>query len=94
MEKQRPPRYPRRLPVSFTNGKSKRSGTTSNLSPSGIFINSRRAFSSGTSLKMVLEPEETRGIALEGIVIWVSRTGGPACKNLNGNKTCLHPRGI
>ncbi len=74
-------RHTKRLPVIFSNGESEFNGTTSNLSLSGIFIRTRKALNPGTLLKIVLEVDKDRKIALEGEVVWSLKTGLSDFKN-------------
>lgn len=79
-------RHTKRLPVVFSNGESEFIGTTSNLSSTGLFIRTRKAFSPGTLLKIVLEVDKDKKINLEGEVVWSLKTGLADFKNGMGVK--------
>lgn len=79
-------RHTRRLPVVFSNGESEFIGTTSNLSATGLFIRTKKAFSPGTILKIVLEIDKDKKIDLEGEVAWSLKTGLSDFKNGMGVK--------
>jgi len=79
-------RHTKRLQVLFSNGESEFSGTTSNLSFTGLFIRTKKAFNPGTSLKIVLEVDRDKKIDLEGEVAWSLKTGLSDFKNGMGVK--------
>jgi len=79
-------RHTKRLPVLFSSGESEFIGTTSNLSLTGLFIRTRKAFSPGTLLKIILEVDKDKKINLEGEVAWSLKTGIADFKNGMGVK--------
>ncbi|MEW6714502.1 MAG: PilZ domain-containing protein [Nitrospirota bacterium] len=79
-------RHTKRLPVVFSSGDLEFIGTTSNLSLTGLFIRTKKAFSPGTILKIVLELDKDKKINLEGEVAWSLKTGLIDFKNGMGVK--------
>jgi Tfp pilus assembly protein PilZ len=69
-EKRLAKRITRRLPITFSNGKEKMFGTSSNISETGIFIKTRWPFSRGTIVSMILDLNEDQHIPLIGISMW------------------------
>lgn len=58
----------KRLPVAFLCGTEECRGISSNMSHTGLFIKSRKTFKRGQTLKMVLDLDGNRKIALQGVV--------------------------
>jgi uncharacterized protein (TIGR02266 family) len=65
----------RRFPLTFSDGDREYNGVSSNVSPSGIFIRTRKALPPGTILKIVLEIDGNTKVTLEGEVAWALKTG-------------------
>ncbi len=74
-------RFTKRLYLTFSDGKDEYNGVTSNISQTGLFIRTRKAFPPGTNIRIVLELDEKSKISLEGVVAWALRTGVADFKN-------------
>jgi Tfp pilus assembly protein PilZ len=81
MGEQRAVRKIKRLPITFSDGSVEYTGTSSDFSSTGLFIRTRKAFNPGTSMKMVLEVDESHKIALTGVVARAIKTGVLDFKN-------------
>lgn len=84
-------RLTKRLVLTFSDGKNTFQGVSSNLSPTGLFIRTRKALSPGLRLKIVLELENKTTIDLEGEVAWSLKTGLSDFKNGMGVKLTKIP---
>jgi Tfp pilus assembly protein PilZ len=82
----------RRLSITFSDGKSEYSGTSSNFSTTGLFIRTRKALSPGTPIEMVAELDNNRRINLTGIVVRSIKTGIADFKNGMGIKLTSIPQ--
>jgi Tfp pilus assembly protein PilZ len=82
----------KRLPITFSDGKVEYNGLSSDFSPSGIFIRTRKAFNPGTHVKMVLEVDKDHKIELTGIVARAIKTGVADFKNGMGIKLTYIPK--
>jgi len=81
MEKRKIYRKIKRLPITFSDGQEEYAGISSDFSATGLFIRTRRPFSPGTSVKMVLETEKNQKIVLTGVVVRAIKTGIMDFKN-------------
>ncbi len=82
----------KRLPITFSDGTVEYRGTSSDFSTTGLFIRTRKAFDCGTSVKMVMEVNEDRKIALTGVVARSIKTGVMDFKNGMGIKLTSIPQ--
>lgn len=71
----------KRLPLKFSNGVSEVIAFSSNISSTGLFIRTRKAYPPGTKLKISLEADNNNTIELEGEVAWSLKTGSTSFKN-------------
>ncbi len=85
------PRKTKRLPATFSDGTVELSGTSSNLSLTGVFIRTRKPLSPGTPVRIVVELAENNTIELAGIVVWASKTGNTGFKDGMGIKLTSVP---
>lgn len=76
----------KRLPVTFSDGVKEHSGVSSDFSSNGLFIRTRRPFSPGTRVKMVLEIGENQKIELTGTVARALKLGTMVFKDGMGVK--------
>jgi Tfp pilus assembly protein PilZ len=58
----------KRLPVTFSCKTEEYFGISSNISTTGLFIRTRKAFKTGLSVNMVLELDENSKISLSGVI--------------------------
>lgn len=82
----------KRLPITFSDGTVEYQGMSSDFSSTGLFIRTRKAFNPGTSVKMVMEVDENRKIALTGVVARAIKTGVMDFKNGMGIKLTAIPQ--
>ena len=82
----------RRLTVTFSDGTEERSGTTSDLSHTGIFIRTRKIFKPGTHLSLILELDDSRKINLTGTVTRYVKLGTTVFKDGMGVKLTSIPQ--
>jgi len=85
-------RFTKRFSVTFSNGEDEYNGITSNLSTTGLFIRTRKAFSPGTSIKITLELDNDRRMVLDGVVAWAVKTGVADFKNGMGVRLINIPK--
>ncbi len=83
-------RMTKRLPLKFSFAES--IAFSSNLSNSGLFIRTRKAYPPGTKLKISLEADNNNTIELEGEVAWSLKTGSTSFKNGMGIKLSNIPQ--
>lgn len=74
-------RMTKRLPLKFSDGVSEVIAFSSNISSTGLFIRTRKAYPPGTKLKISLEADNNNTIELEGEVAWSLKTGSTSFKN-------------
>ena len=82
----------RRLSITFSDGNTEYSGTSSDFSATGLFIRTRKALSPGTPIEMVAELDNNRRIPLTGIVVRSIKTGIADFKNGMGIKLTSIPQ--
>ncbi len=82
----------KRLPLKFSTGGAESIAFSSNLSKSGLFIRTRKAYPPGTKLKISLEADNNNTIELEGEVAWSLKTGSTSFKNGMGIKLVNIPQ--
>ena len=85
-------RMTKRLPVKFSDGVAEVLAFSSNISKSGLFIRTRKAYPPGTRLKITLEADKDRFIELEGEVAWSLKTGSTSFKNGMGIRLTSIPQ--
>jgi uncharacterized protein (TIGR02266 family) len=85
-------RMTKRLPLKFSVGESESIAFSSNISNSGLFIRTRKAYPPGTKLKISLEADNNNTIELEGEVAWSLKTGSTSFKNGMGIKLSNIPQ--
>src|SRR4030067_743088 len=86
------PRKIKRLPVTFISGNEECTGTSSDFSTTGLFIRTRKALPSGTSIKIIVELDDSHTITLTGIVVRAIKTGSMDIKNGMGVKLTSIPQ--
>jgi Tfp pilus assembly protein PilZ len=64
----------KRYHTTFLCGKDQHRGITSNLSKTGLFIKTRKKFTPGSLVKIILHLDENRKIALRGEIARVNTT--------------------
>lgn len=82
----------RRLSITFSDGNTEYSGTSSDFSATGLFIRTRKALSPGTLVEMVVELDNNRRINLTGVVVRSIKTGIADFKNGMGIKLTSIPQ--
>jgi len=82
----------KRLPIVFSDRNEEHQGTSSDFSSSGLFIRTRKPFSPGTIMIMVLELEDNSKIPLKGVVARTLKTRGLDLKNGMGVRLTSIPK--
>ncbi len=81
----------KRITVIFSDGTVEHRGTTSDLSHTGMFIRTRKILKPGTPVKLTMELNENRNIALTGVVARFVKLGTTVFKDGIGVKLTTIP---